>query len=404
MSSDEQAFMNYIIENPDDDAPRLVFADWLEENGRAPEADLIRVQIKLEPIRGQYELEGYEALGAEERSCLKKSERPLALETLERDSRWDLKILRRRGFYESLHLKAFGFPDVAPALTKAFPTLRKLRLYCLNGQAEKVVNTPELSQFTELDLACWYTAEEAERLAASPHLKQLERVIIRTGGFGEAISTTNLIKLFAKPSTFPKLKELVIYDPWTDEDLPKLAKLADKTAKRSIAKIVVPDKRYCFAPDFYYFCPGKLPDGRSMVAKPAEDHLCVIEFTKKDLPKKERKVRYTPELKELAQKYFEDYSVRKELRASIHKHLGTTPAFIRVHEFDWEDGEFSPHRGRASHSDCFNSVGYVDPVDPDEYSEEQDHGMYGEFQWVLEGGEYICGNGWCNNRGQVHST
>ena len=29
--SDEEAFIRMIVENPADDAPRLIYADWLEE-------------------------------------------------------------------------------------------------------------------------------------------------------------------------------------------------------------------------------------------------------------------------------------------------------------------------------------------------------------------------------------
>ena len=36
-----------IIENPDDDALRLVFADWLEDHGDLERAEFIRVQIEL---------------------------------------------------------------------------------------------------------------------------------------------------------------------------------------------------------------------------------------------------------------------------------------------------------------------------------------------------------------------
>src|SRR5947209_1259489 len=36
--------MNAIREDPDDDAPRLAYADWLEEHGAAERADLLRVQ------------------------------------------------------------------------------------------------------------------------------------------------------------------------------------------------------------------------------------------------------------------------------------------------------------------------------------------------------------------------
>jgi uncharacterized protein (TIGR02996 family) len=45
--SDEDAFVHSILNNPDDDTPRLAFADWLEERGRASHAELIRVQCEL---------------------------------------------------------------------------------------------------------------------------------------------------------------------------------------------------------------------------------------------------------------------------------------------------------------------------------------------------------------------
>lgn len=40
-------FLQDIIDNPDDDAPRLAFADWLEGHGELERAEFIRVQIKL---------------------------------------------------------------------------------------------------------------------------------------------------------------------------------------------------------------------------------------------------------------------------------------------------------------------------------------------------------------------
>lgn len=45
--STEDAFVRNILDNPDDDVPRLVFSDWLEENGRCSHAELIRVQCEL---------------------------------------------------------------------------------------------------------------------------------------------------------------------------------------------------------------------------------------------------------------------------------------------------------------------------------------------------------------------
>src|SRR5262245_16841501 len=43
--SPEEAFLQAVIESPDDDGPRLMFADWLDERGESGRAEFIRVQI-----------------------------------------------------------------------------------------------------------------------------------------------------------------------------------------------------------------------------------------------------------------------------------------------------------------------------------------------------------------------
>jgi len=45
MTRDE--LLQAVIDSPDDDLPRLVFADWLEEQGELERAEFIRVQIEL---------------------------------------------------------------------------------------------------------------------------------------------------------------------------------------------------------------------------------------------------------------------------------------------------------------------------------------------------------------------
>lgn len=46
------ALLRAIIEDPSDDSARLVYADWLEEQGGVDHAEFIRVQVELEPLRG----------------------------------------------------------------------------------------------------------------------------------------------------------------------------------------------------------------------------------------------------------------------------------------------------------------------------------------------------------------
>src|SRR5262249_58169856 len=46
----EDAFLADILEHADDDTPRLVYADWLDEHGQPERAEFIRVQCELERI------------------------------------------------------------------------------------------------------------------------------------------------------------------------------------------------------------------------------------------------------------------------------------------------------------------------------------------------------------------
>src|SRR5262249_28074934 len=43
----ENLFLADILERPDDDVPRLVYADWLEEHGQPERAEFIRVQCQI---------------------------------------------------------------------------------------------------------------------------------------------------------------------------------------------------------------------------------------------------------------------------------------------------------------------------------------------------------------------
>jgi uncharacterized protein (TIGR02996 family) len=45
--TDEDALLRAIVASPEDDAPRLVYADWCEENGDPDRAEFIRTQIEL---------------------------------------------------------------------------------------------------------------------------------------------------------------------------------------------------------------------------------------------------------------------------------------------------------------------------------------------------------------------
>src|SRR5215208_5695078 len=45
--SDEDALLAAIAAHPEEDTPRLVYADWLDENGQPERAEFVRVQCEL---------------------------------------------------------------------------------------------------------------------------------------------------------------------------------------------------------------------------------------------------------------------------------------------------------------------------------------------------------------------
>lgn len=45
--SEREALLRAICDNPDDDTPRLVFADWLQEHGEEDRAEFIRLQVRF---------------------------------------------------------------------------------------------------------------------------------------------------------------------------------------------------------------------------------------------------------------------------------------------------------------------------------------------------------------------
>jgi uncharacterized protein (TIGR02996 family) len=49
--TEREALLRTVCENPDDDTPRLVFADWLDENGEAERAEFIRLQILMAQMK-----------------------------------------------------------------------------------------------------------------------------------------------------------------------------------------------------------------------------------------------------------------------------------------------------------------------------------------------------------------
>lgn len=115
-------FLAAICADPDDLTHRLVYADWLTDNGASPldaaRADLIRVQIARE--QADEDGEEYWTLRARERVLLATWGKPLARPLTD-------PVRFRRGFPEEVRLSAAAFNRGAQRLAKRAP-IRHARL------------------------------------------------------------------------------------------------------------------------------------------------------------------------------------------------------------------------------------------------------------------------------------
>src|SRR4051812_32083073 len=115
----DEVFQRDIIENPDDDSRRLIYADWLEEHSQPERAEFIRVQCELASLPEDDYLRWME-LEARERALLaghrEEWARPL--------QRWVNAAGFRRGFVESVTVRPEAFLEHAAALFQAAPVRR----------------------------------------------------------------------------------------------------------------------------------------------------------------------------------------------------------------------------------------------------------------------------------------
>ena len=151
--TDREALLAAVRESPDDDLPRLVFADWLEEHGEAERSAFIRAQVeasRAEPFSPA-------ARDAEDRAA-----KLLAGKNLESWT-WDLRGLMldvrfERGFVHHATVDAAQFPESAKDLF-ALETIRSIRLVRpppSRSEFEVLLNpafdVPELERVEALDL------------------------------------------------------------------------------------------------------------------------------------------------------------------------------------------------------------------------------------------------------------
>jgi uncharacterized protein (TIGR02996 family) len=174
-TNDGDALRQAILAQPDDDIARLVYADWLDENGQASRAAFIRAQITAEQ--------------AEPHSPDARKHCATAQKLYDENWRgwtkypgqcvlgWEF----RRGFAEHAEVNVASFPREATALFAAEP-IRSLKMTRFSPSIGEPVSllpffeTPQLERINRLDLTGLgrnVAPVELEPLAESPYLSAL---------------------------------------------------------------------------------------------------------------------------------------------------------------------------------------------------------------------------------------
>ena len=163
----DAGFLEAICENPDDDVPRLVYADWLEERGD-PRGEFIRLQCILASMPDNDERRW--SLLAREKQLLWLHGKNWA-GPLRRQVR---QYAFRRGFVEAITLGAADFLSKGDDLLRLAP-VRQVCLLDAQDRLADLADSPLLNRLTGLDLrhTNGLSAERAAPLLRSPRLAGL---------------------------------------------------------------------------------------------------------------------------------------------------------------------------------------------------------------------------------------
>ncbi len=190
--TDREALYRAILTHPHDDTPRLVYADWLEENGHSEEGEFIRVDCRLDSagpglpdytdlVERQTELRLW--LHTHAPQVLPKLSGGLTIDIQDKLWRWKWT---RRGFPRFLNFQGERQQNVkairrlAPALDKAMrrvPTRWLVLLFVLPAHLKELLKQPVVEQLDRLTVQLsgteYISDETAVMIAASPRLRNL---------------------------------------------------------------------------------------------------------------------------------------------------------------------------------------------------------------------------------------
>ena len=192
-------FLRDILANPEDDAPRLVYADWLDEHGDEARAELIRVGCERARLE---EGPRWAALAVRERQLLAAHGDTWKQEVAAwaRPGCWF-----ERGFVAGVECRAGEFCERGRGLCRRAP-VRHAALRSVGGFLTQMTMTPLLAPLRHLELLDSVWGRYLPGVLACPHLAGLRRL----GLCGEVRSYPPQVPTLADLGRLTDLEELTL--------------------------------------------------------------------------------------------------------------------------------------------------------------------------------------------------
>jgi uncharacterized protein (TIGR02996 family) len=182
MTDDADALLRAVLAAPDDDAPRLVYADWLEEHGDMDRAAFIRAQIELARLPVDHE----------KRTQLVRAERTLwnrhRIEWTAWVPRWAEVTTFHRGFLELIRCEAEVYLNRGDEVRLRTP-LTGLRLDGPGHLAIPVFRGRALDGIRFLILSVSVPERAWPQFSTCAHLGRLEQLWLNSKGPAPALVT-----------------------------------------------------------------------------------------------------------------------------------------------------------------------------------------------------------------------
>ena len=191
---DSEPFLQEILAAPDDDGPRLVYADWLEEHSD-PRGEFIRIQCelaqlpvqpsRLDPLEKDLVHDGPAELRIREAELLREHERQWLGPVADHCSKW----MFHRGFVEFVEVHAMLFVHHGSRLFAEHP-IRAATVIGITGLVDKVAKCPHLARLNGLSLGPTRMYPPVlEELLNSEYSPRLSRLILIQNTLSDSHST-----------------------------------------------------------------------------------------------------------------------------------------------------------------------------------------------------------------------